>query len=52
MCEKTLPNAVRFRFQKTFRKDVCGIEFQAETVEHNFKSRWHIQHIVITVNEK
>lgn len=22
-------------------KNACGFEFQAETVEHNYESRWH-----------
>ena len=39
-------------FRKMFTKDVCGIDFQAETVKNNFKSKWHIQYFVVTVSGK
>ena len=38
--------------RKIFKKDLGGINFQAEAVKHNFKSRWHIQYFVITVSGK
>lgn len=30
------------------RKNACGFEFQAEIIEHNYKSSWHILRVKIT----